>query len=212
MSGATQQQPRESSKFLTLDCIALAEALSSLPLHERLDIDPKLLLEADTGEAEIGSQSDIDSFELTSTSFHTATREGVDSLRDGGKVGVLDLTPTLKRITVANGTEEERTIDFSSIKASTQASSFTRQLPGFSGTKLLPPSIDEEAEELDKLLSKSESKPHNGKLSHSHQQSEEDDRSTRSTNKVAKSHPPSTVTVAANETPELDDMLDELLA
>lgn len=214
VSVATQQQSRESSKFLTLDCIALAEALSSLPLHERLDIDPKLLLEADTGEAGIGSQSDIDPFELTSASFHTTTSKGVVSLRDVGKANVLDLTSTLKRITVANGTTNgERTIDFSSLKASTQASSFSRQLPGFSGTKLLPPPVDEEAEKLDKLLNKSESKPRHGKSSHSHQQSEEEENRSTRTDRAVNFHPPSTVTAAVNnETSELDDMLDELLA
>ena len=210
-TGTTQRQPRESSKFFNLDCIALAEAFSALPLHERLDIDPKLLLEADTGEPEIGIQSDIDSFKRTA--FHTATGESVASLRDGGKADVLDLSQSLKRIVVASGTDDERNIDFSSLKTSIQASSFSRELPNFSGTQVLPPPVDEEAEELDKLLNKSESKPCHGKQPQLlHQQHTKEDHFTR-TDRSTNSYQPSTVPVAVdNETSELDDMLDELLA
>ena len=39
---STQELDDEGPGFLTLDCSALAEALSTLPLYKRLDIDPEL--------------------------------------------------------------------------------------------------------------------------------------------------------------------------
>ena len=53
------------SSFLSLDCNALAEALSSLPLHKRLDISLELLeLGADTSHCSTENKTEVENLDL----------------------------------------------------------------------------------------------------------------------------------------------------
>ena len=54
------------SSFLSLDCNALAEALSSLPLHKRLDISLELLeLGTDSSHSSTENKTEVESLDLT---------------------------------------------------------------------------------------------------------------------------------------------------
>ena len=197
-------EPIESSNFLTLDCSALAEALSTLPLHQRLDIDVELLLEEE-GEGGTASQNNRDSLQLTSS--NTATHESVRTrdVKSGCGTDRLDLSQSLKRIVEKDNTSSKNNIDFSSLQTLTQASSATKQLLSSStGSKCSATTTDEE---LDKLLSKSDLKPSlnpNCKVTSTQQQQEAS--STYTSTTIATTSP------TEDESSELDDMLDELLA
>ncbi len=197
------QELNEGSDFLTLDCRALAEALSTLPLHQRLDIKPELFPEEKRGE--FASRINLDSLPQTSTA------------RDRHESNALDLTTSLKKFSEKQDTKSRIESDFSSVGTEGQAVAPTNPVASTAGSSKHAISTDEEERELDKLLSRrSERKPlaigvQSTKPIVSSLKSEGETQSSTSASATTeiKYLAPATVD---DETSELDDMLDELLA
>ena len=198
--------------------------MSTLPLHIRLDIDPKLLLDEDEEEeGKMSTQTNLHSFRLT---FPSAVPSGgsIASFSDGE---ALDLSKSLKRAAAAEkkATDDDRKIEFSSLQTLTQSShTLAKQLPtGTSSSldeKITTATHDEdEAKKLEILLStKSELE---AKTQHHEatkpitslslrQEEEKSSKFSTSAAMASTSLPPSTADVD-EDTLELDDMLDDLL-
>lgn len=225
-SSLTDSTRDSSNNFLTLDCRALAEALSTLPLHQQLDIDLELLQqEEEEKEIKMFSQSSLSSSHASPLDVancgSSASSVGGDTAGGSG----LDFSQSLKRISTK---DDERKIEFSSLQTSKETSSLTGQLPtsappGFSGATVV--SDVDERDQLDRLLRQpaihTQTKTHGSPVAREMEQplrqqlqSKEEDRFVLTNPKAAgKSPPPVAATVTVDEeTQELDDMLDELLA
>ena len=199
----------ESSNFLTLDCNALAKALSTLPLYQLLDINPELLGEEDKVENPCAPQNKLDSVHLGLPSSSPAT---VASLRGASEAAdVFDLSQSLRKVAAvkekASGEEDVGTCSVSSSQIRKESSPLASQQ---SHTK--PPaasvSSTDEDKRLDKLLSTSEA-------SHKYTRTTAKRVNEQGPTKIAMAdspHPPTTVSAGEDESSELDDMLDELLA
>ena len=205
------------SSFLTLDFSALAEALSTLPLHQRLDIDPELFPE-EKRKGEFVSKTNVDF--LPSTSSRVDQHKNVILLRDGHESDALDLTKTLKKRFPEKVDAQCRIeSDFSSAETKRQTIAPMKPV-AIVNTEDDPKytiSTKDEERELDKLLQlsrKSEVKSRTDEsskptvVSSPKSEGETLQSSTSSTVEI-KSLVPMTVD---DETSELDDMLDELLA
>jgi hypothetical protein len=207
---AAAQELDEGSDFLTLDCRALAEALSTLPLHQRLDIDPELFPDEERN-GEFASRINLDSLPQTSI----ASRHNL--LRDGHDSDALDLTTSLKKFSEKQDTKSRIESDFSSVGAERQTVAPTNPVASTEESKraISTNFEDEEERELDKLLSRRSEKKslaigvQSTKPIVSSLKSEGESQSSTSATTEIKSLAPATVD---DETSELDDMLDELLA
>lgn len=206
---ADQQLDNDGSNFLTLDCRALAEALSTLPLHQRLDIDPELFPEEEReGPGEFASKINLNSLPPNSN------RVGdVILLRDGQEGGALDLTASLKKFSEkedANNCRIES--DFSSVGAERQAAAPVASTED-SKHAISTNFEDEEERALDKLLSRKSGMKSLGESAKppavSSLKSKGETQTQSSATTEIDSLAPATVD---DETSELDDMLDELLA
>ena len=193
---------KEGSSFLTLDCSAVAKALSALPLYQLLDIDPEL-----TGESENVPPSQPDSVGPQSSS-NPVSRDLVSS-RGTSEGDVLGLSQSLKRMALKEGAGSEG--DAGMCSTSPQQSRKVNNLL----TKELPLTDTISADEdkkLDSLLSTSEAKPPNCGQTRTSTDKQAPVITTGTAIAADKSHPPPTVSGCEDETSELDDMLDELLA
>ena len=201
------QELDEGSDFLTLDCRALAEALSTLPLHQRLDIDPELFSE-EKREDEFASKINLDSLPPTSSSVDHCKNDIL--LRDMHESDALDLTKSLKKFSEKMDADSRIESDFSSVETSKQTVKPVASTEDSKHT-ISADFEDDEERELDKLLSrKSEVKsPSENTKSTVLLKSKEETQSSTSAITEIKSVVPATVD---DETTELDDMLDELLA
>ena len=188
MSSAAQELD-EGSDFLTLDCRALAEALSTLPLHQRLDIDLELFPEEN---GEVALKTSMDTLSLTSSKANQSKHE----------TDALDLTKSLKKLSEKRYADSRIECDSSSTETLQQTVTPGPMKPVASseGSKhTISASLDDEDRELDKLLSRRcEVKS-----------PRENTKTTLSTTVIESCTP---ATVEDEETTELDDMLDELLA
>ena len=200
----------ESSNFLTLDCNALAKALSTLPLYQLLDIDPEVLGEKD--EMENPPQNKLDSVHIGLPSSSPAT---VASLRGTSEAAdVFDLSQSLRKVAVvkeeASGEEDVGMCSVSSSQIRKESSPLARQQPHTKPSAATASSTDED-KRLDKLLSTSETNPPSQKYTRTTAKRVDEQGPT----KIAMAdslHPPTTISAGEDENSELDDMLDELLA
>ena len=208
-SAAAQELDDDGSSFLTLDCRALAEALSMLPLYQRLDIDSELFPEEERGgTGEFASKINLDSVP-SRVDRHT----DVILLRDGQESGALDLTTSLKKFSEKQDANCRIESDFSSVEAERQAPAApvaTTDLKHAVSTTF----EDEEERELDKLLSRTSEMKSLGESAEptrisSSLKGEGETQSSSSATTEIDSLAPATVD---DETSELNDMLDELLA
>ena len=199
------QELDEGLDFLTLDCRALAEALSTLPLHQRLDIDPELFPE-EKREGEFASKINLDS--LPPTSSRVDQHKNVMLLRDGHESDALDLTTSLKKFSEKMDADSRIESDFSSVETLKQT---VKPVASAEDSKHTISADYDEERELDKLLSrKSEVKsPSENTKSTVPMKTKKETQSSTSTTAEIESVAPATVD---DETAELDDMLDELLA
>lgn len=194
------QELDEGSDFLTLDCRALAEALSTLPLHQRLDIDPELFPEEN---GEMALKSNMDSLSLPSSKANQSKNDA------------LDLTKSLKKFSKKPNSDSRIECDSSSMETLKQTVTPGPMKPIASteaSKHAIPANIEDEERELDKLLSrKSEVKSpcENIKATLSLKSKEATQSSTSVATEIKSLIP--TTTVEDEETTELDDMLDELL-
>lgn len=201
----------EGSDFLTLDCKVLAEALSMLPLHQLLDIDPKLFPEEEE-EGGFTSKFNLDS--LPPTSRRVDQHKNVILLRDGHESNALDLTKTLKKFSGKLDAECRIESDFSSEGQTVAPMKPVDSTEDSKHAIISSDFEDDEERQLDELLSrKLKVKPPGGGYTKpavaSPLKSEAEIQSSTSANTEIKSLAPATVD---DETAELDDMLDELLA
>ena len=205
-SAAAQELDDDGSSFLTLGCRALAEALSTLPLYQRLDMDSELFPEEErerTGE--FASKINLDSIP-SRVDQHT----DVILLRDRQESGALDLTTSLKKFSEKQDANCRIESDFSSVGAERQAVTSTEDSKHAVSTNF----EDEEERELDKLLSRTSEMKSLGESAKptrisSSLKGEGETQSSSSATTEIDSLAPATVD---DETSELDDMLDELLA
>ena len=201
--------------------------MSTLPLHVRLDIDPKILLdEDDEEEGKMSTHTNLHTLRLT---FPSAVPSGgsIASFSDGWEGEALDLSQSLKRAAAAEkkATDDDRKIEFSSLQTLTQSShTLAKQLPtGTSSSpdkKITTATHDEdEAKKLEILLSsKSELEAktqHHGAIKpitslSLRQEEEKSSKFSTSAAMASTSLPPLTADVD-EDTLELDNMLDDLL-
>ena len=206
-SGA-QELDDDGSSFLTLDCRALAEALSTLPLYQRLDIDPELFPEEEReGTGEFASKINLDSIPS-----RVDRHMNVILLRDGQESGALDLNTSLKKFSEKQDANCRIESDFSSVGVERQAAAPAASTED--SKHAVSTNFEEEERELDKLLSRTSEMKSLG-------ESAEPTRVSSSLKSKGETQPSSSATTEINsltpatvddETSELDDMLDELLA
>ena len=198
---SSAQDLDEGSDFLTLDCRALAEALSRLPLHQQLDIDPELFL-GEKREGEFASRINLDSLPPTSSSVDQYKNDIL--LRDVHESDALDLSRSLKKFSEKMDADSRIESDFSSVETLKQPVASTED----SKHTISADFEDDEERELDNLLSRVKSPSETTESTVLLKSKEETQSSTSATTEI-KSVAPATVD---DETTELDDMLDELLA
>ena len=212
IGNAAQEELAEGSDFLTLDCRALAEALSTLPLHQRLDIDHELFTD-ENREGGMVSYSDSDSSQPATSSSRASLHKykNVVFRRAGHEEDELDLTKSLKKYSDKKDDvriECQYHVDFSLVESLKQTVASVKSVEASTEGSRQSASADDEEIELDKLLSrKMEAKPHSPKPG-GLLKSKDDPQSSSNVATEIKSHAPTTV---EDENTELDDMLDELL-
>ena len=203
--------------FLSLDCAALAESLSSLPLYQRLDLDLDLV---QLCEAEDPSSSRDDD---DSTKPVTSTLDGVDLTACRRKKYTFDFKPkdlsalrTHEKDNNAFSSEAEdrsKTEGLSTGATSLHDKEFNRPLQENSAAVLLSKTGKDAAavcspdDELDKLLEsslslKQERPEEGGTVASGTRQSSAREQATSQTTEDKK----------PTDNAELDDMLDELLS
>lgn len=187
-----------NSQFITLDCCSLADSLSCLPVHKRLDISAHLL--------ELGGYADE-----FSSKRETSTEES-SSLTHRNEIELANVDSTSDRVqnvTVISGIQNE-------------GKGFNFQVSPQTAAKTVP-----EAKSMQpSSVEKTETLPHTDlggdtELDHLLQQSSTtidtvkfvivENKQDVITN-VQCTHPSSALPQPVHETDELDDMLDELLS
>ena len=177
---------KETPQYITLDCNSLAESLACLPVHQRLGLSTELL---ELGGYSIHTGSENSVMAQERTQFENPTpglpKEQVVSSGSGGITAEAS-THQISAQGIGSGkTGEEQ---------GQERFDFKPHTPAATAECTVAPDVEDDSE-LDQLLSEPAAAPSEG---------------LSGTEKPKESHEPQTA--VTQETDELDDMLDELLA